>query len=130
MSMTTDDDPQFLANKRVAFVGKLGGVTKREAQRLIRQCGGIPADKLSGDVDLVVVGADELPLVDQDDLLNDETRRAAAEGRLEIISETGLWQRLGLVESEQNVRRLYTPAMLAQLLGVRWRPSAAGTGAG
>jgi tetratricopeptide (TPR) repeat protein len=118
MSMTTDDDPQFLANKRVAFVGKLGGVTKREAQRLIRQCGGIPADKLSGDVELVVVGADELPLVDQDDLLNDETRRAAAEGRLEIISETVLWQRLGLVESEQNVRRLYTPAMLAQLLGV------------
>jgi tetratricopeptide (TPR) repeat protein len=118
MSMTTDGDPQFLANRRVAFVGKLGGVTKREAQQLIRQCGGIPADKLTADVDLVVVGADELPLVDQDDLLNDETRRAAAEGRLEIISETVLWQRLGLVESEQNVRRLYTPAMLAQLLGV------------
>jgi tetratricopeptide (TPR) repeat protein len=127
MTLMADGDPRFLADKRVAFVGKLGGVTKREAQQLVRQYGGTAAEKLSGDVDLVVVGADELPLVDQDELLNEETRRAAAEGRLEIISETLLWQRLGLVESEQNVRRLYTPAMLAELLDVsvvtirRWR---------
>jgi tetratricopeptide (TPR) repeat protein len=52
------------------------------------------------------------------ELLDDATRQAAAQGRLEIISETQLWQRLGLVESEQHVRRLYTPAMLADLLGV------------
>jgi tetratricopeptide (TPR) repeat protein len=118
MSTIPDDDAQFLADKRVAFVGKLGGVTKREAQQLVRQSGGIAVDKLTGDVDLVVVGADELPLLDQDELLDENTRRAAAEGRLEIISETVLWQRLGLVENEQNVRRLYTPAMLAELLGV------------
>jgi DNA-binding transcriptional MerR regulator len=118
MSTIPDGDAQFLADKRVAFVGKLGGVTKREAQQLVRQSGGIAVDKLTGDVDLVVVGADELPLLDQDELLDENTRRAAAEGRLEIISETVLWQRLGLVENEQNVRRLYTPAMLAELLGV------------
>jgi tetratricopeptide (TPR) repeat protein len=64
------------------------------------------------------VGADELPLGDQDELLGDDLRRAAAEGKLEIISETQFWQRLGLVESDQNVRRLYTPAMLADLLDV------------
>lgn len=118
MSTSADDPAPFLANKRVAFVGKLGGVTRREAQQLVRQCGGTPTDRLNRDVDLIVVGADELPLGEQEDLLNDETRQAAAAGRLEIISETVLWQRLGLVESEQNVRRLYTPAMLAQLLGV------------
>ena len=38
-----------------------------------------------------------------------------------------IWQRLGLVEAEQDIHRLYTPAMLADLLGVpvavirRWR---------
>ncbi|MCH5374645.1 MAG: MerR family transcriptional regulator [Planctomycetes bacterium] len=118
MSLNPEGENSFLAGKRVAFVGKLGGVTRREAQQLVRQHGGIAVDRPSSDADLVVVGADELPLVDQDELLDDETRRAAAEGCLEIISETTLWQRLGMVENEQNVRRLYTPAMLADLLGV------------
>jgi len=118
MSTVSDDDALPLSGKRVAFVGKLGGVTKREAQQLVRQQGGVPVDEPSQDVDLVVVGADELPLGDQDELLDQPTRRAAAEGKLEIISETQLWQTLGMVESEQNVRRLYTPAMLADLLKV------------
>ncbi len=102
----------------MAFVGKLGGVTKREAQQLVRQQGGTPVERGASDVDLVVIGADELPLADEDVPLDDASRQAAAEGRLEIISETQLWQRLGLVESEQHVRRLYTPAMLADLLGI------------
>ena len=35
-----------------------------------------------------------------------------------MITETQLWQRLGLVEAQQDIHRLYTPAMLADLLGV------------
>jgi tetratricopeptide (TPR) repeat protein len=35
-----------------------------------------------------------------------------------VISETQLWQRLGLVEPADDIHRLYTPAMLAELLGV------------
>lgn len=107
-----------LSGRRVAFLGKLGGVTKREAQALVRQQGGIPVDKFGSDADLIVIGADELPLSDAEDVLGDSIRQAAADGRIEIIGETQLWQRLGLMESEQNVRRLYTPAMLADLLGV------------
>ncbi|MBC8874118.1 MAG: tetratricopeptide repeat protein [Planctomycetes bacterium] len=118
MSTVSDNDALLFSGKRVAFVGKLGGVTRREAQQLVRQQGGVPIDKPGHDVDLVVIGADELPLGEQDELLDETTRRAAAEGKLEIISETQLWQRLGMVESEQNVRRLYTPAMLADLLKV------------
>ena len=44
-----------------------------------------------------------------------------------MIGETELWQRLGLVDAEQHIHRLYTPAMLADLLKVdvsvirRWR---------
>jgi tetratricopeptide (TPR) repeat protein len=78
----------------------------------------MPVDKPSPDADLIVIGADELPLSDAEDLLGEAIRQAAAEGRIEIIGETQLWQRLGLMESEQNVRRLYTPAMLADLLNV------------
>jgi tetratricopeptide (TPR) repeat protein len=107
-----------LAGKRVAFVGKLGGMTRREAQALVREQGGTPVDAQKSDADLVVIGAEQLPLGEHDDPLGASLREAAAEGRLEIITETQLWQRLGLVESEQHVRRLYTPAMLADLLDV------------
>jgi tetratricopeptide (TPR) repeat protein len=75
-------------------------------------------DKPTPDADLIVIGADELPLSDAEDVLSDSIRQAAADGRIEIIGETQLWQRLGLMETEPNVRRLYTPAMLADLLGV------------
>jgi tetratricopeptide (TPR) repeat protein len=118
--MTTNATPAGspLAGKRVAFVGKLGGVTKREAQQLVREHGGTPIEQPEADADLIVIGADELPLGEQDGLLQDAVRQAASEGRLEILHETQLWQRLGLVESEQHVRRLYTPAMLADLLAI------------
>jgi tetratricopeptide (TPR) repeat protein len=116
---TPETDPAtVLAGHRVVFVGKLGGVNRREAQQLVRAHGGVPVDKMDPHVDLIVIGADELPVAAQDSLLDDATRAAAAEGRLEVIHETQLWQRLGLVDTEQNVHRLYTPAMLADLLGV------------
>ena len=110
---------ESLRGRRIAFVGKLGGFTKREAQQLVRQNGGVPVESQSSKVDVIVIGADELPLGDEE-LLDDPARHAAAEGRLEIISETQLWQQLGLVEGDaaRGVRRLYTPAMLADLLGV------------
>ena len=105
-----------LRNKRVVFVGKLGGMTKRDAQNLVRDQGGTPVDRVGVDVDLVIIGADELPL-EEDSLLDESIRQLAAEGKLEIISETELWQRLGMFDDESNVR-LYTPAMLAELLNV------------
>ncbi|HND50940.1 MAG TPA: MerR family transcriptional regulator, partial [Pirellulaceae bacterium] len=113
-----DDSASPLRDRRVMFVGKLGGLTKREAQQVVRQHGGVAVDQYDSNVDLIVIGADELPLGDDQEGLPDEAREAAAEQRLEIISETDLWQRLGLVDSQQHVRRLYTPAMLAKLLQV------------
>ena len=118
MSSVAGSEIPPLEGRRVAFVGKLGGVTRREAQQLVRDQGGVPVNKCSIEVDLIVIGADELPLVEEDELLSEEIRHAAGEGKLEIISETQLWQRLGLVEGDQHVRRLYTPAMLAELLQV------------
>jgi len=73
---------------------------------------------------LVVVGEDDLPVRlkpgenEIDPLLPAEVRSAAEGGRTEVISESQFWQRLGIVEPETQVRRLYTPAMLASLLGV------------
>ncbi len=116
--MATDTDAASdFSGKRVAFVGRLGGVNRREASRLVRQCGGIPVDHMADGADLIVIGAEELPIAD-DALLDEQIRDAAVRGRLEVISETQFWHRLGLMENERHVRRLYTPAMLAHLLKV------------
>ncbi len=90
---STDSSDTF-KNLRIAFAGKLGGMTKREAQNLVRDHGGIPVDQLSDEVDLVVIGADELPL-DEASLLDESIRQQAAEGQLEshfgnpVLATTG-----------------------------------------
>lgn len=112
--------PAPIDGRRILIVGKLGGMSKREAHALLRLHGGLVVEKLDPAVDLVVVGDDEL-LADNSSLVEtlDEATRAAAErGRLEVIAETQLWQRIGLMDPDQDVRRLYTPGMLAELLGV------------
>ncbi len=107
-----------LSDQRVYFAGKLGGMNRKEAQTLVRQHGGVPAVQFDGDVTIIVIGADELPIDVDGDILNQQMRDAAACGRMEILPETGFWTRIGVVDAEQQVRRLYTPAMLAGLLNV------------
>ncbi len=112
-----------LAGRYLAFVGKLGGVTRKEAQQLVRHHGGITVDRDDPRADLIVIGADELPLGESAvaELLAAESLSAADANRSrprEIITETQLWQLLGMVEDQPQVRRLYTPAMLADLLHV------------
>ncbi len=108
-----------LSGRHLWFTGRLGGVTRREAFAIVRRHGGVAHDAYDPRlVNMVVIGADELPLGEHDELLPAEARRAASEGRLEVVPETALWQRLGLVEAESQIRRLYTPAMLADLLRV------------
>jgi tetratricopeptide (TPR) repeat protein len=114
-SPTTD----LLRGQRIALVGKLAGMSKRDAQHLVRQNGGVVVERPDASVDLVVCGEEELldeGLLEEgfDQLL----RQAIDRGSVELIGETQLWQRLGLVEPEHSVHRLYTPAMLADLLGV------------
>lgn len=110
-----------IQGKRIAFVGKLGGLTKREFQQLVRQEGGFVCgrkDLETADVDLIVIGADQWPPVDPARLLTPAVQDAVAAGRVEILTETQWWEQLGLMETDHHVRRLYTPAMLAELLDV------------
>lgn len=111
---------ESLSGKRVAIVGKLAGMPRRDAQQLIRKHGGVPVESPAADVQIIVVGEQELPLaLDNRAIELDQTvRDAVDDGRAEVITETQLWQRLGLVEAEQHVHQLYTPAMLADLLQV------------
>src|SRR5262245_26283857 len=109
-----------LAGLRVAIVGRLAGMSKRDAQQLIKQHGGHCAESADPSGGLIVVGDDVSLAADPAaaPLFNDATQSAIEAGTVEVVSENKFWQRLGLVDDEEHVRRLYTPAMLAQLVGV------------
>ena len=106
-----------LKNQFIAFLGRLGGFNRREAHALVRQHGGVPVDPTDPRLNLVVIGADELSL-SSDDLLDESLIDKATLGELEVINETQLLERLGLVDERPNVQQHYTPSMLAELLGV------------
>jgi len=121
----TGDAPEessgWLNGKAVALVGKLASMPRREAAQLVRRHGGSVVELPDPRVDLIVVGDEALPIQGEEDLdrwLDADTRQAAEQGRLEILSETQLFQRLGLVDQTPHIQRLYTPAMLADLLGL------------
>ncbi|OYV89980.1 MAG: hypothetical protein B7Z73_06470, partial [Planctomycetia bacterium 21-64-5] len=117
---TNDDTRPPLAGQRVAFAGKLAGMARRDAQEFVRAHGGVPVEKLDDNAQLIVVGEGDFPLGDVADWFerHEEQRRAAERGQCTVITETQLWQQLGFVDAERNIHRLYTPAMLADLLGV------------
>ena len=110
-----------LQGQRIAFVGRLASMAKRDAAQLARQHGATVLEKPDASVHLIVVGEEELPLPQvegQDDWLDEAARQQVETGAAEVVTETQLWQRLGLVEAQNEIHRLYTPAMLAELLGV------------
>jgi tetratricopeptide (TPR) repeat protein len=128
--MVPDDVSAVLHDQCLAFVGKLASMARREAAQLVRQHGAVVLEKPDASVQLIVVGEEQFPLAEMgeaDEWFDEALRRQIEAGRTQVITETQLWQRLGLVEAQHDIHRLYTPAMLAELLGVpvavirRWR---------
>jgi tetratricopeptide (TPR) repeat protein len=120
----------LLQDQRLAFVGRLASMARREAAQLVRQHGAVVLEKPDASVQLIVVGDEQFPLSEMgeaDEWFDEATRRQVEADRAEVITETQLWQRLGLVEPQHDIHRLYTPAMLAEMLKVpvavirRWR---------
>lgn len=110
------DDPvcNSLAGVTVGFLGKLAAMSRKQATTEVAARGGTAVEHLDSLPNWVVVGDVDPPL----DHLDDTLGEAAATGQVQILSETEFWQRLGLIQDEQHVRQLYTPAMLAELLSV------------
>ncbi|MBN2217801.1 MAG: MerR family transcriptional regulator, partial [Pirellulales bacterium] len=129
-SPSTADDSEPLRGKRVALVGRFAGMAKRELTRLLRDRGAVVSERPHPDVEWIVVGEQGLALVDESELedgLDPQTYQRVRRGKIKLLGETELWQQLGLVEDDPRIQHLYTPAMLAELLGVsvavvrRWR---------
>jgi len=117
----TKESSEVLQGKRLAFAGKLASMAKRDAAQLARRHGAVVVEKPDASTDVIVVGEEELVVPGAEGLeqwLDGPTREAVEHGTCRVITETELWQQLGLVDGQQDIQRLYTPAMLAELLGV------------
>lgn len=113
--------PPPFQGKRIAFVGKLGGVSRRQARSLITENGGFvmnQEDLEEANIDIVIIGADQWPPTTPEELLPSSVLSSVAEENCEVITETQFWERLGLLTEDQAIRRLYTPAMLAEMLDI------------
>ena len=118
--MTATDsvnENSIVTNRRVGFIGKLGGMNRKELKQLILSHGGSVSDVVDSNVDLVVLGEHFLA-IDELQIEDSSFAELAASGKLEVMTETDFWQQLGLVDSEEDACRMYTPAMLADLLDV------------
>ncbi len=107
-----------LNNCRVAVLGKLSGLTRREIMSIVRDHGGVPHDKISPEVELIILGGDR---EQQETLLRNigsEVQAGISAGTIELMSEADFWQRIGLLENHAHIRQLYTPAMMADLLKI------------
>lgn len=117
MSSTSSHSESLLGpGCRVAVVGRLAGLGKREVARLLRRHGAAIVDELGPGVDLVVVGEYDLPPIDLAERL--ESTASGGKPAARVVAESDLWRMLGEAEPAQTGHRLYTPAMLADLLGV------------
>ncbi|MCE2801897.1 MAG: helix-turn-helix domain-containing protein, partial [Planctomycetaceae bacterium] len=107
--------PLILENKRIGLLGKLGAMTRKEACHWLKHYQATVSDKLIGDLDLVIIGADELPDEDIQAMLNDKLRERIRQGATVLVHEHDLWASLGLLDDPSH-KQLYTPAMVAGLI--------------
>jgi len=110
-------DPSVIADRKIGFVGKLAGMNRKELKGVVRDQRGVYCAFNDPLVEVIVLGEDGISMGEFHRQYSELSRRAA-EGSLRILTETEFWQLLGLVDQEYGARRLYTPAMLAELLGV------------
>ena len=84
MCVDSEKTSEILQGKRVALLGKLASMPKREAAKLIRRHGAVVVEKPDASVHLAVVGEEELPVPEGDALEQwfDEPTRQALLGRL------------------------------------------------
>src|SRR5690606_11770044 len=90
---------------------KLSSMSRGDAQRLITQHGG----------ELVGLDDTELTLVVRGDEAPEPGGIPPRDTPVLLVDESQLWRRLGLVDDEAGVSRLYTPGLLAEMVGVEPR---------
>lgn len=111
----------LMSGERVSFTGTLATMTHAQAASLVAQYGGESASFLTRDTTLLVVGEEGWPLESdgRPSQKLEQARRLIELGQpLKILRESDWLQWLGADVASTVHRKLYTPAMLSQMLDV------------
>src|SRR3954447_179332 len=117
---TIQQHEKSLSGRRVLIAGKLASMPRREAEQLIREHGGELVERGGALANLVVIADDADPkrVASDGQFFDDNSRQRIAAGDIELLRESEFWARLGLLDSGHGIERLYTAAMLAELVRV------------
>lgn len=110
-----------LQGERVAFTGTLASMTHAQAFILVAQHGGSATEHVSRQTTMLVVGEEGWPLEDngQPSVKLQQVDHWRDLGYdIHVLEESHWLTLLGLNERRDEVHRLYTPAMLSQILGL------------
>lgn len=110
----------LIAQSRTAIIGRLAAMSNAAAAELLRRNGISVVEPNDPSVQVLVLGEWDFSWTDSPDLrrhLADVPASVLQKGP-KILTETELWQALGMLEAGGDVRRWFTPAMLADLIGV------------
>ncbi|MBD3676154.1 MAG: tetratricopeptide repeat protein [Planctomycetaceae bacterium] len=109
-----------LKGERVAFTGTLASMTHRQARELVEEYGGQATHSISHQTTMLVIG-EEGWLLDDDGKVPQKLKQAEelqAAGHLRILHESNWLYLMGIQYNRDEIRQLYTPAMLQQLLDI------------
>ena len=91
---TEERRDESLAGKRVAFAGRLAGMSRRDAQQLIREHGGVAVDAPAADAQIIVVGEQDFPLaVDSRAIDLDDATRSGVPTRSDVSTRSMISRR-------------------------------------
>lgn len=109
-----------LKGERVTFTGTLASMTHRQAHDLVEEYGGQATHSVSRQTTMLVIGEEGWPLEENGQISQKlglaEDLQAA--GQLRILHESNWLYLMGIQYNRDEIRRLYTPAMLQQLLDI------------
>lgn len=115
----TSTIPPALAGERVTFTGVLASMTHAQAAELVEQHGGEATTHASRQTTILVVGEEGWPL-EADGRPSQKFQQVrewrALGAHIRVFRESDFLQLLGLSDRQNDVHRLYTPAMLGEML--------------
>ena len=120
-AVSTLKSSPVLCGERVAFTGTLASMTHHQAMDLVDQHGGTSMQYVGQQTSILVVGEEGWPLEPdgRPSIKLEHARQLHEKGEpIRIVSESEWLKLLGIEPPERKTQKLYTPAMLFQLLGV------------
>jgi tetratricopeptide (TPR) repeat protein len=114
-------DAEWLQGKQVVLCGPLAAMSRGEAGRLVRACGGVIVAAIDRETDYLVMGRLSEPLA-KDGRPIARLRRATQlqkqGARIQILDEEEFLTRCGLELPEHSVRHLYSEAHVCRILKI------------